>query len=569
MKLQILLFVLAAFGTLAISDFAYTRIFFNVTPSTNVSITGLTISSNPLYTSSSTTVYVALYNAGTLATSVSVNVSIYNESGYFVQNITYVPATVPHLSSLTISATWNLGAVAAGNYTANATAVYETGTNSTNEYSINFTITQALATQPSPTASPSGGGGSVVGGNVDLGEEPGPTMIPPEISPASSQIKFVKTTILREISAGSSGLESFVLRNLAGGVKNLDIGITGAPKSWISFSSEKTILLAGEERAINIGFSIPQDALPGDYLLKISANGDGQTAIDYMLLRVSRPSKGAQYPQAQKIVRLDRGLGTTSVTLELTNPTTKTVPLVSVVEEILPQFHAQKSDISFVDKIGMFVSEKPLQIRWQFKELASLEKTSVSYLIYSMLDEYSPYLYWNIKQVAIAPKELKLSDVVGIREISSSEIFEGGSGQVLVKVFYSGFEPVTFNAALEAPSNFAVEPSTQTGTLTPRGTTELLFKIKAPSGSAGTHNIGASLLLNDEIVVSQTGYLVVQKQFALSWDYMFGGLLVVAILIFAMSKLLKRGRKRSERRHHAELRQGYIEEIKDHIKDIK
>ncbi|MEK6843504.1 MAG: hypothetical protein AABY04_03370, partial [Candidatus Micrarchaeota archaeon] len=244
MKLQILLLVFAALGPLAISDFAYTRIFFNVTPSTNVSITSLTISSNPLYTASSTTIYVTLYNGGTLATSVTANVSIYNESGYFIQNITYVPATVPYLSSLTISSTWNLGSTPAGNYTANASAVYESGTNSTNEFSINFTVTQAPASQPSPTTSPSGGGGSVVGGNVDIGDEPGPTAIPPEISPADSQIKFVKTTILREISAGSSGLESFVLRNLAGGVKNLEIEISGAPKSWISFSSEKTILLA-------------------------------------------------------------------------------------------------------------------------------------------------------------------------------------------------------------------------------------------------------------------------------------------------------------------------------------
>ncbi|MFH1750668.1 MAG: hypothetical protein ABH863_03245, partial [Candidatus Micrarchaeota archaeon] len=531
---------LALLSGFAVADLIQSRLEFLVfIEYTNVSISDVTVGSDPLYAGSTTDIYVSLQNGGTIYANVSINLTIYNATGAEVDNLSYAPASVPPLSILTVSSSWSSGALPVGTYYANASGTYENGTNATNEFSRQFQI--SLAPTPTPLAPPAGGGGSSVAGSMPSNvTPPTPTAIPPELKPVQTNVNFLRSTVLKEISAGTSAIESIVLKNIAGGTKSLTVSVMGAPIGWFSFTPKKTILLPNEERAINFAFTIPSDALPGDYLLRIDAAEEGEVATDYMVLRVKAANRGAQYPVVLKTIRLDRPAGATNVVVDVVNPSTKPVAFLQVLDEILPQLHAIREDIVFADKPAELFGN-PLTVKWQFRELAPLERATVSYTIYKLLQEYRPYVYWSVKQVEISEKETKLSDIVAIREISSTLIGEGGEGDVYVRVFYAGFEPVNFRATLELPSGFSVSPLSIEDTLLPRGTSTLKFRVRAPFGSQGTHSATISVLLEDEFLVQQTGYVTVQQAVALSWQILLGAVLVA--VLFVLSFLHYLGKK--------------------------
>ncbi len=528
----------------------------------DVGITAVTISASPLYTGASTDIQVTLENTGTISANVSINVSIFNSTGGFIENITYAPAILAAHSSLTIASSWSTGSNPAGTYYANASGLYENNTNATNVYSTQFTISTTPTVQP--TIPPSSGGPQPPS-SVGNGSAVVPTPLPPDFEPQFTEVRFIKSTVLKEVHAGTSVLESLVLKNVAGATRDIVFKISGAPASWLSYSPQKTILLPNEERVLNLAITVPQNALPGDYLLKIEALEDAVSSFDYMLLRVKSATRGAQLPAVLKTIRLDRGLDTTSVTIDVINPSTKVLPHVGVVEEVLPQFRITEGDIEFIDKPA-HVSGTPLQIRWRFRELQPLEKARVSYIIYSMLSEYRPYVYWSVKQVEVAPKEIKLSDIINIRDISSSVIAEGGEGEVVGRIFYSGFEPVKFEAALELPTGFETLPRSISGVLQPRGTTELKFNVRAPADSAGTHSATLTVYIDEETLLRGTGYINVQSPTALSWQFPAGLLFLVLLLILSLLHFMGKKKESQEKRTNIELRSGYIKQIKDYLK---
>ena len=555
--------ILLLLVSLSFAALTQTQVVFNVYyPFSNVSITDVIISSNPFYSGASTDIYVTLANGGTIDANVSVNVSIFNSTGGLVDNLTYAPAIVPAFSTLTISQSWSSGSNAIGTYFANASGLYESGTNATNVFSRQFELT--LAPTPTPSTGPGSSGSSVSGSTPSDEAAPRPTILPPEIKPITSKVTFLRSTPLKEISAGSSAFESIVIRNSEAGSRSVSINITGIPKSWLSFEPKKAIMLPNEDRAINIGLTVPLDALPGDYLVRIDVSENAENAADFMILRVKSPTRGAQNPIVLKTIRLDRGLGATFVSIDLINPTTKPIAYVKVIDEIIRQLRVSPEDIEFAGKPAMVMGD-PLQIAWSFRELAPLEKVTVSYSVYSLLLEYRPYVYWGVKQIEVSPKEIKLSEIVTIREISSTIIGEEGEGIVHATLFYAGFEPTEFRATLELPAGFTVEPLTFSGVLNPRGTTDVEFKVRAPPGSDGTHTATLSVLLDEEFLIQQTGYVTVQRPIALSWQYIFGGIVLTALFILSLFHYLGKKKDKSDREQHIALREGYIKQIKRHI----
>lgn len=548
------------------ADFIQTRIFFSVDLYfANATIIDVTVSSDPLYAGATTDVFVTLGNGGSISANVSVNVSIFNSTGGFIQNISFSPSIVAPLSAITLSSSWATGSNPAGAYYANASGLYEDGINSTNIFSRQFQITAAPTATPTPGAPAGGGGGSsnpnpAIDENVTIR----PTVIPDGLRPVSTQVQFIRSTPLKEMFAGTTAFESLSVKNTAGGTKSLTVNITGVPSSWVSYTPIKTIMLPSEDRAINLAFTIPQNALPGDYLVRIDAREDSEVATDYIALRIKAATRGAQFPVVLKTIRLDRPLGATKVTIDVINPSTKAIAYLRVIDEIIPELRASRDDIVFADKPAE-VSGDPLQVKWLFRELAPLERASVSYSIYKLLQEYRPYVYWSVKQVEVSPKEIKLSDIVVIREIFSTLISEGGEGEVFAKVFYAGFEPVNFKATLEIPTGFETQPLTLEGVLVPRGTTDLKFKVRAPPGSDGTHSATISVLLDDEFLISQTGYVTVQRAIALSWQYILGAIIITIIFLLSLFHYLGKKKEKGEREAHITLREGYIKQIKRHI----
>ncbi|MFH0972120.1 MAG: hypothetical protein V1835_06160 [Candidatus Micrarchaeota archaeon] len=530
-----------------------------------VNVTDVTVAAVALYSGASTDILVSLLNYGDLAANVSANVSIRNVAGDLVEVIEYDPIIVAPQTTTIISKTWSTGSYPVGLYSANATASYDDGANQTNSFSRAFSILAVPFVQP---------GGSPGTGDyvLPLPFIPGnvtpvvPTAVP-NLQPTIGNLRFQKTTLLKEIGQGDSVFESLTIKNVAGSERRVRFKITGAPSDWISYSPQETVLMLAEERVVNVGLTVPEDALAGDYVLKLEAIDGNSSNVDYMVLRVKSIRKNTQFPIVLKTIRLDRPRSTTNVAIDVRNPTKNPFPATLITEMLLPEFKITEDDLQFDDKPAYEILQgRPLSIRWRIQQLAPGEITRISYKINSLLMEYRPYVYWSVKQVEMVPKDFKLTDLISIKQIKIAPLQEGGTSEVTARIFYAGFDPLTFKAVLEVPSGFEITPASLDEKLKPRGETVLKFNIKAPRNSVGTHMVTMSLLLEGGYLVSQTGYAAVQQPTALGLQPTVFVVLIVVGMIMAFLHFIGRKKMEHEKRRAIELRQGYLEQLKNHIK---
>ncbi|MFH1258180.1 MAG: hypothetical protein ABIG96_00690 [Candidatus Micrarchaeota archaeon] len=552
----------------SIADFTETATFFNAEGelAPNITITNVTLSSSPLYAGSSTDFIIMLTNAGDLAGNASANLTIYNSTGDPVYTLSYDPVIISPFSSNYISQSWSTAGFSVGLYYANATALYNDGSNITNSFIRAFSIASAPVVQP-------GGPGGGTGYNPPPGVPVtnGSTYVPrpvPTLTPTSTNMRFIKTTLLKEMAAGASVFETFVVKNIAGTEARPVFRISGVPEQWISYSPSEAVMLLNEDRAINIGLNIPPDALAGDYTLQIEAVEGNAIAVDYMVVRVKPSRSDLPFPQVFKTVRLNRLLGNTEIAIDVSNPTQKRMESILVTEHLLPGFKAVRDDLIFDNKPPLDVTDSnPIVIRWRIEKLEPGELTRISYSVNSLLSEYRPYVYWTAKQVEFVPQELQLADLIVVREIKASQISEGGTGEVTAKIFYAGFDDIEFKAVLEVPEGFEANPVAIYQKLMPRGYTVIKFMVKSPKQSLGTHTITLTMLLNDNQTVQGTGYIEVGGPVSVSMQlFLFVVVSVVAVTL-GILHFLGRKKSESERNHAIEMRSGYINQIKNHLKN--
>jgi hypothetical protein len=567
----LLIFLSIFVGTSA--DFAQTQVSFNFEGPlfSYVNITNVIIGSDPLYAGTSTDILITLINTGTISTSAIVNVSILNSNDTQVDLVIFDPVIVMPGTSVTISKSWSTALHGVGLFLANASSSYESGANITNSFSRSFSI---ISYPPTPTTIPPGGsstdGSSSSGGNAGGKPIPTPTIIPDIRPTVAGAIRFLKTTVLKEMAPGDAAFESIVIKNIEGGEKKVKFSISGVNGDWISFYPTESILLFGESRVINLGLTIPSDAYAGDYLVKIQASENNQTAIEYLALRIKHPNKEAQFPFVAKTIRLDRTSLTTSITIDVRNPTSDVQSSIFITEEMLPSLKVSAGDIKFETKPPYEnIEGDPLKIKWQISKLMPGEVARISYSVPTLLSEYRPYVYWTVRQIELMPKDLLPSDMVAIKEISAPPIPEGGWGDMEVKVFNGGFDALSYKAVLEVPDGFEVNPASIEDKLVARGISTLKYSVKSPSKSAGTHTVTLSLLLEGNHAVQGNGYVLVQGAISLSLQIIAMFILIVIIFGISIFTYLKRRQKQKDRRHAVEFREGYIKQIKDHIRPPK
>ncbi len=576
----IFLFLLA----FASADFAGTAAHFkeDEPPTAKVNISDVTISSDPLYAGGSTDIYVSLNNYGTLAANVTTILSIHNSTGEAVALIVYDPAIVPMASSSIISQSWSTAGFPVGLYYANASATYNESTNITNSFIRAFSILSPPIVQPSST--PPQGGSYVAPSSVTEGNASPyvPTTIP-VVKPVITDLRFLKITLLKEVVAGDSAFESVELKNIAKNRAEVAFKISGIPDGWLTYSPTEAVMLLSEQRVVNIGINVPSDALVGDYLLKMEATEGNKTAIDYMVLRVKPFRKDAMFPVVLKTIRLNRLTGTSDIAIDVRNPTSRILPSIMITEQLLEGFKVGKDALEFETKPPLaFIDSDPLGIKWRISKLAPGELVRISYSVDALLSEYRPYIYWSVRQVELLPTELKVANLISIRELKASAIYEGGSSEVVAKIAYAGFEPLNFIALLEMPEGFEVVPEKKAELLTPASVTPLKFSVKSPRKSAGTHTFSLILVFNgnqlseisgleevpqnEDYLIKYAGYLVVQPPPALSLQNLLIVIFIVSIIFIAIIRFISSRKEVHERRRNAELRSGYLKQIKEHIK---
>jgi len=565
------LFFLLLVSPLALADYAQGDTFFTyLSLSSNVSVTNLSIVPDPVYQNSLADFTVTLQNTGGVSANFTATISIYDSNWTFVENISFLQTAIGPTTSLSLTKAWNAGSNEAGVYTASAVAVYDqNSTNvSTNVFNQTFNIS---VVPPIP-----GGGGA--GGALQVVK---PTPLPARLEPIRGVIAFMKTTVLREIVAGASSFETFVVKNVGTVERHASVSLTGLPKDWASVRPRDTILLPGEERAINLALSVPESALAGDYLGKISVGDETGTSIDFMALRV-KPSASFAGPIISRTVVLDRATGDATITLRLRNVGTKVIPFITVVDEVPAILAGSEQQLSFLDKRGEITSrEGKLLVSWEFSDLNPRDLASFSYKIKAgALDEYSTYFTWPVKQVVVSEK-IGFEQLLQVTDFRVPLMTAGKSALVSAKVFYAGTDSISILANLDLPMAFKQSPSAVSKTLGPSESANIVFEVTPPEDASGSYQVSLHLK-SQEGELQKSAIAIVQKlaeeiiQPAVASDKLLLWVLIAVVVLlagfFAYSTWAgKRGEQREAemRFKEADHRKDYLDQVKDQLSERK
>ncbi len=558
----LLLFVLAGRTN---ADFAqsgvYIIAFVNVSV---VNVTGVSLTPSTLYVGGSTDVAVTIYNNGTVQNNATVQVNVFSAGGALADSFNYSPVVISPGTTVVLVKTWSAGSLAVGAYCANATAFYDGGQNRSNTFEECFTIIGLPVVLP-----PTSGGGGV--GSPE--GPPTPSRLPQEIKPSYKDIRFLRSTVLKEVVAGTSAFESFTVKNDADEERTVRVLITGGAQSWISYQPTETVLKPKEERVINFALAVPTYAMAGDYLVKIEV-GEKEFSTEFMIVRVKSYPRNYPYPVLLRSVRLDRLAHETTVALNIHNLGTKPIPVIVVKEELPEGIEVEKDGIEFLDKPGSVTSTRPVQIEWKFTELQPNEIGYATYSLPVVLEEYSEYVYWVNTQTSVPQKESTLLELIEIKQIFVPDLFEGEPGEVTADLFYAGLQPADVSASLEAPLDFAVEPQTAFGTLAPRGVTRIKFSVTPPQGSAGTHLVNLRIV-SSEGILSKSSSVHVRKREALGAAAVLSVLPMQVILMLAAAVIIAtalylsekaRKRREEEKTRYRAGRETYLDQIKELMK---
>ena len=467
----------------------------------NIQMTDVSVSPSAINQGAAADIAVTMQNIGTAAANVTAQVGVFDVTDALVSTIVYDPVTIAPGQTVTLEKTWDSDSFPAGVYAARANATYDS--NTTNTVNATFTITI-----PSPPG-PSGVPGVVTGGL------PTPEIIPPIIIPfvpLLGKIKFLKSTVLREVLAGEGGIESLYLKNTGSTNLTVDLSLGGVPLQWVSPEPNRTVILPEETRVVNLLVSPQKNALAGNYIIKVGITcAECYDASDYMVLRVKSYEEGHAKPVVLKTVRIDESAGETQVFLDVKNPSQNRIKVLTVKETILEDFGGD-ADISFKDKKGTLTEVDGARVvSWEFSDVAPGEEVHVSYSVSGVLSDYAAYAGWYVRQIAVSER-INLADLVQITDISTQKMSTGGEAEVRASIIYLGVDRMNANIVLEVPSGFEVDPGMISTMLIPRGKVNVKFKVRAPeTESAGTRLVRL-VVFGDTFQVSETSTLIIEKE---------------------------------------------------------
>lgn len=444
---------------------------------------------------------LTLQNTGLASATANGSVYIYDAGNNLVSSFGYDSVVIGPGGTTIEVKTWSSGTLGAGIYTAYANATY--GSNYTNTLNVSFVI---RTTPPTPGPGPGGGGG---GGGAGAGK-PKPQPVPISIIPIGEDVRFGRVPALKEVLAGEGDLESFTLINTGPENVSMDLSLDGVPQEWMRLQYNRSVVLSKESSIVNLIIDVPSDALSGNYLVKIEADGYGYHATDYMLLRVKNYAKWHQYPVYLKTIRTDLLEGKTDVSIRLKNPSDNNIKSMTVKETIPPSIRTDLMSIDFKNKIGSISNIGGTQvITWNVSDLGPLEEMTISYSLNKVLTNYYEYGVWYLRQMDVGGR-VDTASLVRVVDLSSQTISPGGSGDVTATILYAGSEPLEVTAALELPPGFRSDPGYTQVLLIPRGLSNVNFRITAPKDVQQTHLIRA-VLMNKDFNVFSSAPIVVRR----------------------------------------------------------
>ncbi|MDO8340243.1 MAG: hypothetical protein Q7T16_06320 [Candidatus Burarchaeum sp.] len=536
---------------IANSDFAGSRAYFiNSELYSTIVLNSFTMPSDQVTAGSSTDFSVTFENTGTASTTATARVYIFNAASVLVDTVNYSAISIVPNQQITQQKAWSTGMLPVGAYTARANVTYDPGDGSTavsNELSLSFAIVGGGGT---------GGGGGGLQPDTEQKLKPIQFVpLPPLVPKMGGPVDFTKVPVLKEMIAGQSAVQNVEFENRRAEAQVVKLSAAGVDADWLRVSTPGEItMMPGEKRKIDLAISVPENAMEGDYLVKLDATGASaqDVSTDFMILRVKGVSPARTQPILLRTIEVDRIGKKTFVSISVRNPSAKDMKRTLLFDTLPTEM--DKDRVEFLDKPGEVLTlEGKKYLSWEFPELLSHEQVGVSYALSGVLTEYSPYVN-DYNSELVVTKKVDLSNVVQIMDLSASAMKRGEAGQVVATVLYMGEEPLPVTLTLEAPAGFIVDPSYLSVVLLPRNTFTARFDVTPPEDAVESQLVRFVLFTDDGqvsarlpiVMTSEAAAPPAASQLAISvrpGDVALAGVMAI-MLIFGYLFLRRRGEGR-------------------------
>jgi hypothetical protein len=424
-------------------------------------------------------------------------------------------------------------------------------------------VPETPTTTTTAPSSPSGGGGGAYAPSI---------VPPPEVD-----VKYRVIAVLKEIAPGQTSLAGIRVKNTgASPYSDLDIEVTGVPSDWVSVNVDKLTLDTDESKGFNILVSPPDDAMPGDYRVTIKIKNAEIEAENFFILRVKSVPEGYDKPVVTRSVTIDRDAGKTDINILITNPFRK-FDEIDVIENI-PKEIANSSDLVDFNNPPTEIIRKDPIVLWSIPGMEVGEEQTISYSVSKILDEYTSYVYWPLRQLnLVSPSTSENFKLV------SFDLPRFTAGQTSIVKFVVENPDTTshkFTFSMDVLPGWEIEPALVEETIYAREKKEFSVKMSVPSKAwAGRYMVRTVFGWDDTYIIKE--YTANVQAFGIPTIVLYSlvVLTLIAVAYGYYSKVYKKHRvatrpkletiKRriSTRERYAEDERAVIEELREELQE--
>jgi hypothetical protein len=402
----------------------------------------------------------------------------------------------------------------AGSYEANATCYYDT--------MLTFMVASFTLKEKEVEVPPAVGVAA-----------PPVAVTPPILPPPPAEIRFLRNPVLIEIIGGENLTVDLVLKNTL--KRKLDVEVISPfPAEWIYIHPRSFEMEPEGRKVINLVVSPPSQAIPGDYKVVIVLEAEEVRAETFFILRVKYYPPDYDLPVSARVVELLREEGTTLVSLGIKNAERR-AELIHIIEKI-PKILARDPSLITTDVPFEIIEKDPI-VGWRLEEFLPYESRTIDYKIPKILEEYTPYVYWPVKQITVIYR--KGVPVLKV-EPRAEALYPGEWGKFSLLITNTAVSPLNISAILTPPHGWEIKPPEVKKILLPEKMEEFVYSILPPGDAVvGTYTILLELSYDGEVESIIVG-IMVQEFVGIPSHLLF---LLFLLLLLGISFVLVLGRR--------------------------
>jgi hypothetical protein len=295
-------------------------------------------------------------------------------------------------------------------------------------------------------------------------------------------------------------VEGIVVKNkLNTTVEGLEIEVKGIPEDWVTVIPSSLDLDPQQSGGFSLGISIPSNASYGDYKVVITFKNAEVKDETFFILRIKELLPRS--PLALRIVELNEEAGRTNVFIVVNNPTDESMSAVEVTEEIPKVIASSVDEVQFNVTPTDIIKKDPI-ILWRMLNLAPQESRNVSYSVNRILSEFTPYIYFPLKEVNLfraVPTNFSLV------AFDIPPVFPGRTS--VISFVIQNLDPTSshrFNFELYIPSGWNITPKRIEEVIGPNTTREYKLLLYLPEDvETGNYILKALFKWDDNLVIKE------------------------------------------------------------------